>query len=494
MTFSLLTEAWIPLIGIDGSRRDASLREALLEPHHWRGIDGGNPVETLSLYRLLLAIAHRACGPSSDVRAPLMDAWPQGRLSAYLDEWADHFDLLHPEKPFLQVQALSKCELTPSPWARLALDRASGAARMIWDHSVDERPVPQQLASVARLLIAHLQFTPGGLVKALRTSAVRGPACSLLLMMPLGETLQQTLALNLITQTKPRYANDLPSWERTPLTIKELQKPLHVVIDGPAHRYTFLSRAVLILSEGGLVSKILYAEGLTVGENTTPEADPMAAMVMGKKGPMPLLLNEQKSFWRDYPALCGSKESTEAAVVSHGIGVREKQEDGRRLDLLAGGLLCDQAKILFWRLEQRCLRPLVLRNQNLIAASDRALDLAEDTGRELNKSVYLLCSEWLQRGGEKDPDPKDIRALQSSLQALPIFWSGLEGAFWSFIDHLGQCEDHSSALNDWRMHVSVAMESTWTHAQHALGFDSRALAAAGSLDHRRRKMLALLKD
>lgn len=494
MTYSLLTEPWIPLIGLDGSRRDASLREALLEPHHWRCIDGGNPVETLSLYRLLLSIAHRALGPSSDVRASLMDAWPQARLSAYLDEWADHFDLLHPEKPFLQVQALSKCELTPSPWTRLALDRASGAARMIWDHSADDRPAPQPIAAVARLLIAHLQFTPGGLVKALRTSAVRGPACSLLLMMPLGETLQQTFGLNLITQAKSRYANDLPAWERPPLSIKELRKPQNVVINGPAHRYTFLSRAVLVLSEGDLVSKILYAEGLAIGEDTTPEADPMAATVIGKKGPMPLLLNEQKVFWRDYPALCGSKESTQAAVVSHGIRVREEQEDERRLDLLAGGLLCDQAKILFWRLEQRCLSPIVLRNQNLIAASDRALDLAEDTGRELNKSVYLLCSEWLQRSSERDPDPKDVRALQSSIQALAIFWSGLEVPFWVFIDRLGQCNDHSSALNDWRSHLRSAVASTWAHAQRALGFDSRALAAAGSLDHRRRKILALLKD
>lgn len=493
MTYSLLTEPWIPLIGVDGRRRDASLWEALLEPGRWRGIDGGNPVETLSLYRLLLAIAHRAVGPSVDPRAPLMEAWPQGKLKAYLEQWADQFDLLHPQKPFLQVQALSECQLSPSPWTRLALDRASGAARMIWDHSVDDRPTPQPTAAVARLLIAHLQFTPGGLVKALRTSAVRGPACNLLLMMPLGETLHQTLVLNLDTQSKARYANDLPAWERPPLSIKELQKAQNVVIDGPAHRYTFLSRAVLLLPQDDLVSSILYAEGLTIGEETTPEPDPMAATVIGKKGPMPLLLNELKAFWRDFPALSGSKESTAAAVVNHGIRVREQLADHRRLDLLAGGLLCDQAKILFWRLEQRCLSPMVLRQQNLIAASDRALDLAEETGRELNKAIYLLCSEWLQRGSEKDPDPKDVRALQASIQASAIFWSGLEVPFWVFIDHLGHSDDHSSALDEWRRHLCSAMESTWEHARRTLGFDGRALAAAGSLDHRRRKMLALLK-
>ena len=205
MTYSLLTEAWIPLVGVDGIRTEASLKEALLEPHRWRGIDGVNPVETLSLYRLLLAIAHRAVGPSADARTPLVESWPHAKLDDYLNQWANHFDLLHPETPFLQVRALSQAQLTPSPWTRLALDRASGAGRMIWDHSVDDRPVPQPIAAVARLLIAHLQFTPSGLVKALRTSAVRAPACSLLLMMPLGETLQETLALNLYPQSKARY-------------------------------------------------------------------------------------------------------------------------------------------------------------------------------------------------------------------------------------------------------------------------------------------------
>jgi CRISPR system Cascade subunit CasA len=493
MTYSLLTEHWLPVIAMDGSRCEVSLKEALLEPHRWKGIEGGNPVETLSLYRLLLAIGHRAVGPSADPRTALMKAWPRGAIEAYLDQWADHFDLLHPERPFLQVKALSQGQLSPSPWTRLALDRASGAGRMIWDHSMDARPEPQAYGAIARLLVAHLQFTPGGLVKAFRTSAVRGPACSLLLMVPLGETLQHTLALNLCWQTKARYASDLPSWERPPLVIQELRKPLDVVIDGPAHRYTLLSRAVLLLPEDGQISRVLYAEGLKTGEETTPEADPMAATIVGKKGPMALLLNEQKAFWRDFHALNGSKGAQAASVVNHAIAIQEEQGEENRLELLAGGLLCDQAKILFWRLEQRRLSPMVLRHQNLITASEKALDLAEETGNELNKVLYLLCSEWLQRGGDKAPDPKAVRALQQSIQASPVFWGGLESMFWAFIQQLGESGDPSSSLDTWRHELRKAAEKSWKHATSALGFDSRALAAAGSLDHRRRKILASLK-
>ena len=493
MTFSLLTKPWIPLIDTDGRRQEASLLEALLEPHRWRALDGVNPIESISLHRLLLAICHRALGPSHDPRAALLSRWPCSVLEAYLNQWSSHFDLLHPETPFLQVSALAKAQLSPSPWTRLALDRASGATRMIWDHSSDDRPDLQSFAEMARLLIAHLQFTPGGLVKALRTSAVRAPACSLLLMLPVGETMQETLALNLCIQTKDRYASDLPAWERPPLDVKELGQPKDVVIEGPAHRYTFLSRAILLLPEEGGISTLLYAEGLKTGEDTTPEADPMAATITGKKGPMPLLLSEQKALWRDFQALNGSKGSTAAEVVNHALAVRDDEDDTRPLDLMAGGMLCDQAKILFWRLEQRQLSPAVLRRQSLINASDRALELSEETGSALGKSVYGLCTAWLQRGGDKSPDPKDVRALQDSIQAGALFWSALEAPFWHLIQMLGLTDDPEACLTEWREQLRIALNDAWAHARRSLGVDSRALAAAGALEHRQQKILASLK-
>ena len=493
MTFSLITEPWIPLIASDGGRQEASLQEALLEPHRWRGLDGANPIETLSLYRLLLAICHRAVGPSADPRTALLSEWPRSALTSYLDQWANHFDLLHPETPFLQVKELANAKLSPSPWTRLAQDRACGAARMIWDHSIDDRPEPQSLAAIARLLVAHLQFTPGSLVKALRTSAVRGPACSLLLLVSLGESLQETLVLNLLTQTKQRYQSDLPSWERPALDLKDLQYPQNTVLEGPAHRYTFLSRAILLLPDKDGVSTVLYAEGLKTSEESTPEADPMGATIVGKKGEMALLLSEQKSFWRDFQALNGSKGSTAPAVVSHALEVRDAQDDYRCFELLAGGMLCDQAKILFWKLEQRQLSPLVLRQQALITASDKALQLTEEAGSEFSKTVYGLCKVWLQRGGDKDPDPKDVRSLQDSIQAGALFWGALEPAFWVFIQRLGDSGDSVVCLSEWREQLRRALDAAWDQAKRSLGVDSRALAAAGALEYRQRKILASLK-
>lgn len=494
MTYSLLKQPWIPLLTTDGRRREASLFDALLDPKRWRGVDGANPIETLSLYRLLLAICHRALGPSTDPRCALLESWPQQALRDYLEQWATHFDLLHPQTPFLQVPALAEAGLNPSPWTRLALERASGAARLIWDHSIDERPTPLGCAEAARLLVAHLQFTPGGLVRALRTSAVRGPASGLLLMLPLGDSLQESLALGLIMQNRERFAADLPAWERPALLLEQLRKPTELVLEGPAHRYTFLSRAVLLLSDGDHISHLLYGEGMVTGEANNPQVDPMAGIITGKKGPIPLLLSEQKAFWRDFHVLQGSGGATAAATVSHAAAIREETGDDRPLALLAGGLLPDQAKIILWRLEERYVAPALLQSKSLITASNKALELAEQTGSSFNKAVYVLCSTWLQRNSDKSPDPKDIRALQNSIQAGASFWGRLEPAFWSFIDILGSSGEPEAALQQWRQTLMEATRSAWNDATSSLGLDSRAIAAVGQTDHLKAKILATIKS
>ena len=87
MSFSLLSEPWIPLVSNTGQRQLGSLRDALLEPEKWRGIHGASPIETLSLYRLLLAISHRAIGPDPDPRVALIDSWPRVKLENYLLNW-----------------------------------------------------------------------------------------------------------------------------------------------------------------------------------------------------------------------------------------------------------------------------------------------------------------------------------------------------------------------------------------------------------------------
>ena len=493
MSFSLLSEPWIPLVSNTGQRQLGSLRDALLEPEKWRGIHGASPIETLSLYRLLLAISHRAIGPDPDPRVALIDSWPRVKLENYLLNWQEHFDLLHPETPFLQVVALRDADLKASPWTRLALECSSGATRLIWDHSIDANPIPKSFAEIALLLVAHLQFTPGGLVKALRTSGSRGPAAGLLLMLPAGESLHETLALSLVSQTSEDYDADLPSWERPALSLAALSKPQDIPLEGPAHRYTLLSRAVLLETETDKVSWIRYAEGVVANDANSPAADPMAAVISGKKGPMPLLLSVHKGFWRDFQALTGSGGATAAASVNHATDVRGASGNSKPIELLAGGLLPDQAKIILWRLEERRIAPAILKQNRMITAMEKALELAETTGNSLGKALYVLYSEWVRNGSEKEPDPKAIRGVRDSIQAVTNYWGLLEGAFWGLVQAIGDGVDTEIALDKWRGTLRETVKLTWNQATYALGFDGRALAAAARSSQPIGKLLKSLK-
>ena len=489
-SYSLLTEPWIPLVDRNGDHGVGSLSDALLTPQKWIGIVGSSPIETISLYRLLLAICHRAIGPDPDPRIGLLSDWPTLQVESYLVQWENHFDLLHPATPFLQVAALKDSDLTHSPWTRIALDCSTGAARLIWDHSIDMAPKPQPLDISARLLVAHLQFTPGGLVKALRTSAVRGPGAGLLLTLPTGGSLQETLALSLVPQSRDDYESDLPSWEREPLGIEDLRKPKEIILEGPAHRYTMLSRAVLLLAEGRSVRHVLYAEGAVATDASSPRVDPMASVITGKKGSMPLLISEHKGFWRDFQALSGGAGTTAAATVNHAIDLRIEQGENQILNLIAGGLLPDQAKIILWRLEERRVAPALLRSAGLIRSTEKALELAEVHGQELGKALFILYTEWLKQGQDKKPDPAAIRSVRDSIQASATYWSLLEPAFWVFIQSLGDGVDSEEALLQWRTELRRAVLSAWEQANASLGLDSRALAAVGRSSRSIAKILA----
>ena len=480
MPFSLLRESWIPLLSHDDTLTFGSLRDALLRSAEWRGIGTSNPIEVLALYRLLLAICHRALGPGDlEQRATLLGDWPNQKLEDYLEHWAERFDLFHPEHPFLQIAGLGSANLRPIPWMRLAPDRASGSERLLWDHSLHATPEVITPAQAAVTLVAHLQFTPGGLIRALRSSGEQGPACGLLLTLPMGNTLQETLALSLVPQTPGDHEQDQASWEKAPPIIEDLKKKESAVRSpkGPADRYTWLSRA-LLLQPGTSVTHLFYGAGLAPADS--PKPDPMAATVTGKKGPFPLKIREDRAMWRDFHALTVDESSVQPETIRTAAEIRSIQEDYDPITLLAGGLLPDQAKIVLWRLEERRVSPRLLAAQEDAAGiANKALKSAESAGVQLRKAVFALCSAWLQNGGERSSAKGDVSNLLNSTQVMAHYWAALEPEFWKLVDQLGQGQDSHQALEEWRETLEGVVRRRWKQAKDSLGADGRALAAAG---------------
>jgi CRISPR system Cascade subunit CasA len=491
MAYSLLTEPWLPVIDVGGSRLTVSLEQALLKPQAFAEIDSVRPPEYFALYRLLLAICHRAIGPgTAEQREELLDCWPADQIADYLKRWAGRFDLIDTDRPFLQVPALAQNDVRLSSWTRASADRAAGNAKTLWSRDFDNSPLPLTFAEAGRLLVEHLQFTPMGLVKALRTSGSGAPANNLQLVMSLGRTLQETLSLNLIHQDQAEYTVDLPAWEADPPSIDSLRGKPETVAQGPAQRYSFLTRALLLQPSGGCVRQMYYAEGLSL--QPSPIVDPMVAVVQAAKGPMNQLLNPDRAFWRDAGALLGANGSTPPAVVRHAADLRLAVGDYSPMELVAGGYACSKAKPLLWRQERRHLAPTLLQQPAAVAAIESALKLADETSKALYGPLLSMCGDWLTQA-ERDADPAASKRLLVSTGAQAFYWASLETDFWLLMHRLGQGEDKDECLAAWTSTIRSTVSATWDHARDALGRDGRALAAAGRNSSRLRPVLAKVR-
>jgi CRISPR system Cascade subunit CasA len=481
--YNLLDQHWLPLRTLAGESRYVGLREALTQPHCFHGIESTHPTQALSMLRLLLAVAHRAVGPGRlEDRARLLEEWPVDAIDGYLEQWRPHFDLHDPNNPFLQVAALREvADLRPRPWTVLAVERASGNNRTLFDHTVDGQSEPIGDAELVRQFLAHLQFTPGGLVKALRTAASRGAGCGLLCAVALGRNLQETLALNLLPQSKDEHERDRATWEQAAPTVEALRLGVAVVPAGPAQRYTFLSRAVLLgPAQGARLHIARYAEGLVV--EASPTVDPMAAQRPTDMGPMPVLLREDRAFWRDLQAMTAAEGSQPPATVSTALAMRLEAGDAEPLAIWAGGFLPDKAKPVMWRLEERRVPPSLLTVDGAAARLLPALRAAEGTGRALEWAMRVLAEAWIQGSGDRPPDKASINSAVLQLNGMPRFWRQLELEFWRLSDQLGNGNDPDAALAAWSSALQAAVRSTWSVTTAQLGASARAFAAAARAD------------
>ena len=495
MTFSLLAEPWLPLLAATGQHQLASLRDALLEPGRWAGLDAADPVQCLAIYRLLLAICHRAIGPGTfDDRLELLDTWPADRIEAYLQQWAERFDLFGSDRPFMQHPIAPRAgkkepgSKEPASLASLQIERSSGNNRTLWDRSLDSTPLRLTPARQAITLITAQQFSGSGTIQGFRTSGSYGLASNLQLVMPVGAYLQQTLALNLVLQSEEEHKLDLSCWERELLSEKELRGNPVRVPAGPADRYTYGVRTFLLRADG----LVHIAEGEIPG--ASPVVDPMSAVVQGSKGPMPLMLRTDRTLWRDATALLGGDCSDPPAVLKHAAELMGWVDNYEPLELLAGGLVVDKGKGIAWRLEQRHLAPALVGNSEAQAVVETLLEHASVTSKALFDAKFgaisSLCRHWLDQGSDAGAKPKDVAGLRSSLQADALFWGSLETEFWGALHALGDGATGDAVLEGWRQTLRLTVRMVWDHCCRQIGDDGRALRAQGKASHALGKVTA----
>lgn len=315
LSFDLRTEAWVPVVTLDGARTQVGLREVLLQAHQIRRIVGETPTMTAALHRLLLAVLHRAYQPHDD------DAWsklwhatqlPSHELDEYLDEHEDTFDLFHPQRPFLQCPQIASCG--PSTAAKLVPGRSTGNNVTLFDHTTASDTVVLEPAQAARWLVTLHAWDPGGMKTPYRKdkSSERAPCNYFGVVLVEGSTLKETLLLNTFRydprreQPRQTRATDQPAWEAStpPGPEPDARSP-----EGWTDLLTWPARRVW-LSTAAIDGKP-HVDGVVITPGTRlraqlDEVELMAAFrrptIKGKPNPkaplVPVRLFEDRGVWR----------------------------------------------------------------------------------------------------------------------------------------------------------------------------------------------------
>ncbi|XXX78030.1 type I-E CRISPR-associated protein Cse1/CasA [Sorangium sp. So ce134] len=495
--FDLTREPWIPCETLAGARVELGFEDILVRAHELAGVHDESPLATAMLYRLLLAILHRAVdGPRSIAAWETLWSEPRFdpvRIRAYLHRWRHRFDLFDPERPFLQVPRLAEVlfaerqgkEAETTPVRRLALERSgySGAVQLL-EHGGDG--VGLTPAEATRAMVGFLGFGPGG--RILNDSGYPR-ACPLragAVVLARGETLHRTLLLNLLVLDRDRplpgagSSGDVPAWEQD-TTASRTKRAVRGWLDS----LTWQARRVELVphvTEAGLLVR-----DVVTGAGVEPEGDwiePMHALLVRdpKRGSEPLRFDPDRSLWRDSTALFEATSASEGHRRPAVCSQIAKLVDEDILDRAAGlaldlyGLASSQAAIELWRAERMPMPVRLLTDAARVEVLREALRAAHAVASALRSSVWRLASATLA-SGERSPDKKDIGALVDRLATEPRYWSSLDATFDELARRLGTDEDTEAILTWWKESARKAAWRALDDGARHLGTNARAFRA-----------------
>lgn len=247
-----------PVFPVDGPRgRERLGIFDVLEGAHELDLAFADPLQEAASLRFLLAIALDACGlPGDDDE--WADRWDAGHfdpdvVSEYLNRYRDRFDLLG-QQPAWQVADLHTPKDETKPSSLLVPSASTGNNVPLFSARTEANPPALGLADAALAVLAvHAWDTA-----AIKTGAVgdpnvkggkttgnhTGPLGQLGVVIPVGETLFQTLMLNTPT-ARSMDSPGTPWWRREPETAEwRIREP-----DGLLDLLTWQARRIRLFPE-----------------------------------------------------------------------------------------------------------------------------------------------------------------------------------------------------------------------------------------------------
>lgn len=487
-TFNLIDQPWIGAVDHEGRLQEYSLRDLLLQAHELRGLHDDSPLVIAALLRMILALLHRVHdGPRN--RSEWQQIWQagrfdEGRIDRYFAEWHERFELFGDEHRFYQSPEPLE-EKGTAPLVVLLYVFGAGGNATLFDHTSADPEVELTPAAAARLLLTvHLYGFCGRVSGPAYFSD--GPSVRDVLFFAEGDSLFETLALNLLEYNKERpirhTGDDRPAWE-----MDDPYQPPRQVPFGYLDYLTWQDRNIRLVAksteEGIRVSEMVLMPGLSLDAGLINQ-DPMKHFrVDEKRGYISLRFQENRALWRDSVALLkfnSANYRTPAIFAWLDLLVeRGMLERSKTLRCMALGMATEAGKQVthFYRGEYLPLPLAYLDNPDLVLLLEKALTAAEGVASELWKATGTLA-RWLlvpDEESERQPNPDDVRDLRASMAAERRYWSRLEPQFRQTMQAIPQ--DATAALTTWFDWLRQNARDVFNQVCDGLGDDPRALKA-----------------
>lgn len=478
-SFNLVREPWIPVVMLDGSHDELSLRELFKKAQDIREVVGDIPQQVLPILRLCEAILYRAYGRTEDgepldlTEPEMLQVWKavwgagsfaDGYIDEYLDDFEARFDLFGPA-PFMQVPDLAfvSKDKEYDPIEEILAD-VPKSGKFLFSMRSRDAPACISFPEAARWLLFFQAYDCAGIktpvvgnthVNKGKVYAPKGlPATGWLGCIGgtylEGANLFQTLLYNWVLfqdSRQPLFGNqkDLPSWEKSAASHDyRVRKPA-----GPAELYSLQSRRVRLVphKDGKFVVGIISCYGdipRPTETVATEQMTPWRKSVAQQKALgttyvpwMPRVHDCSKALWRGLEAVLSRGEVSEGDFRPGVVRWYDTLRAKGGVDLPAGVTVHaqgveygSQSSVMTKAMDDRVdLGTALLRGDS--PAVTHIFEIISSTDKAIYQLVVLVRSvEHSQGDMSRDKDPQAQRVADDVRERA---YSELDGVFRSRI-------------------------------------------------------------
>jgi len=479
-SFNVLTEPWIPVIGLDGSRDEMGILPCLAQAHELREIRDPSPIIEFGIYRLLVAfvldaltLADRRPESPLDLKEIIGSGCFDPRFFEYYSEHCgDVFDLFHPEKPFLQTKMDGG---KSKPIAGMFPAVPSGTNVSHWNHNL-ENSLRVPVREAIRLLTTIAPFmTAGG--AGLSPSINGAPA---IYALPVGKNLFVTIVLNIPLDLDLDSGDGVVAWrsKRSPGSERTQATTLEAL--------TWRPRRIQLIPETGDDGTVYVREmKFEKGDSTHMHwRDASLAYRYDGDKVRPIRMRENRTLWQDAGPLLLLNESEHGRgeskvafrrpdVVNHAFDISDGEEP---YDIQVYGMRTDlKMKVFEWAKSRWSVPSKLGRSTRLGGLVQQEMERAEQIAFGLRSSIKLL----FPRGGASNKNALGNIAARCER----AFWQHLEPSFHPLMQSFAKLDPDApddpeltaTAAKAWRKRIRDLAREQFDLAVEDMDADSDAL-------------------